>query len=352
MKDYYEILGVDRNASEEDIKKAYKKLVVKWHPDRWVNGTEEEKKTAEEKIKEINEANSVLSDPEKRRNYDAFGSAEGNMGMGGSPFGEDFDPFDIFGRGRRRVERGADIMATVTLTMAESYTGAPKKEIKVKRPKPCVHCNGTGSADGKEHKCKYCNGTGQYTVTQTRGNMMFQQTTTCPHCHGTGKDSTYAGTCSHCHGTGFEEIEETVTIDIPAGVFDGAKTAIKGMGGTPKSSNGVPGDLIVMFRVMGEHSFERDGNDLVYNLELTLLEAWDGCTKSVTLPNGEKVNVTVPKNSKDGNVVRLYGRGFKDLTGMTYNDKGDFVAVIKYKVPDKITKEQHKLLEKFYEIGK
>lgn len=352
MANYYDILGVNKNASDDDIKKAYKKLVVKWHPDRWVNGTEEEKKTAEDKIKEINEAYSVLSDPEKKKNYDLFGTAEGIPGGGGggfSPFEDDFDPFDML-RKKSRVEKGEDVQATVYVTIEEAYKGVKNKEIEIAVPKPCSHCNGTGSADGKKHECPYCHGTGLYVMTQNHGNVIFQQSTTCPYCHGTGKDANVQP-CKHCHGSGSEMTKKTISISVPAGVFDGAQMKLNGLGASPKSGSGVNGDVILLFRVSGDTRFSRVGDDLVYTLELTLLEAWDGCDKKITLLGGESLTVNVPKGSRDGNELRYRGRGFQNLSS-PWGGVGDFVVLIKYKVPEKITKEQRKLLEQFYEIGK
>lgn len=346
-KDYYEILGVDRNASEDDIKKAYRKLAVKWHPDRWAGGTDEEKKTAEEKIKDINEAYETLSDKDKRKNYDMFGSGDAD-GMNFSEFDPEFNPFDWFSGTRgKRTEKGRDVSADITLTMKESYTGV-KKAVQVSKLKPCSHCNGTGSEDGQSHTCPHCNGTGQYVKTERRGNMVLQQSVTCPYCHGTGRQITKP--CKHCNGTGLESVMETVNIDVPAGIFDGAQMRIPGMGCEPSTGNGISGDLYVKFHVLDEPYYRRDGLNLIYTLDLTLLEAWDGCQKEVYVVDGKKVKIRVPKGSKDGDVVKITGAGFVDPNGRGF--KGDFIILIKYKVPEKITREQHKLLEQFYELEK
>lgn len=344
-KDYYEVLGVDKNATEDDIKKAYRKLAAKWHPDRWANGTEEEKKKAEENFKEINEANSILSDAEKRRNYDMFGSAEpGQGGFGGGFDGFDpFEGFNPFGR-RQRVERGEDAEAYVVLTMAESYTGA-KKEVAIEKKVKCTHCNGTGSEDGQEHKCPHCNGTGKYVQSSRNGNSFFQSITDCPYCHGTGKLASKP--CTKCHGSGYEAKIERNVYDIPAGAFDGADMIVPGQGSMPKSGNGVPGDLHIIIRVQTDNNFRREDDELIYDLYLTLLEAWDGCEKTVYRPDGKAVKVTVKKGSKEGDTVVKYGEGFPNVrTGR----KGDFIINIKYKVPEKITKEQRKLIEEFYKL--
>lgn len=338
MKNYYEILGVDKNASDSDIKKAYRKLAAQWHPDRWVNATEEEKKTAEEKIKEINEANSVLSDPEKRKNYDMFGNAEPGFDEGFDPF-EGFNPF---GR-RQRVEKGEDIVAYVDLTMLESFTGVRNKEVKVNKKEPCKHCNGTGNEDGKEHKCPHCNGTGRIVKTQGGTNTFFQTITTCPYCRGTGKEVTKP--CKECKGSGFSDSYETKKFDIPAGVFDGADMVIQGHGSLPKNRNGMPGDLHLMIHVSNDRNFIREENDLVYILELNLYEAWCGCEKTVYRIDGQQYRIKINERTEDGYEIIKYGAGFEDVR---MRERGNFIIRVKYKTPTKITKEQKKLLEEFY----
>ena len=344
MKDYYEILGVEKNASEEDIKKAYRKLAAKWHPDRWVNASDDEKKTAEEKIKEINEAYSVLSDSQKKQEYDMFGNVGDNNSEG---FGG-FDPFDVFSRfsgHQRRVERGEDIMAYVDITLKESYTGVKGKEVRVVNKVKCSHCNGTGSEDGKEHKCHYCNGTGHYVQSSRNGNSFFQTITDCPYCHGTGIE--HSTPCSKCSGTGFVHEYETRYYDIISGIFDGADLIVHGKGSMPASGNGVPGDLHIIVRVKPEENFERENNDLVYTLHLNLLEAWCGCSKTVYRIDGKQHKLTINEGTKEGDTIVKYGEGFEDPRS---GRRGNFVIKIKYDVPDKITKEQKKLLEEFYKI--
>ena len=347
MKNYYEILGVNKNATDEEIKKAYRKLAAQWHPDRWVNATDEEKKTAEEKIKEINEANSVLSDPEKRRNYDMFGTdTPGQGGFNPNDF-DGFDPFERFNPfKRKRVERGEDIIAHVTLTQVEAYTGVKHKDVQIGKKHKCTHCNGTGSADGKEHKCPHCNGSGRIVRTQGGKNTFFQTITECPYCHGTGKERT--SPCKYCNGTGYEVTFETEYFDIPAGVFEGADLVIQGKGEMPMSNNGVPGDLHIIVSVDNDTNFEREGNDLVYNLEINLLEAWDGCEKTVYRIDGKQIRVKINAGAREGDEIIKYGEGFDDVRG--FGGKGNFVIRIRYKLPINLTKEQRKLLEEFYKI--
>lgn len=356
-KNYYEILGLKKNASADDIKKAYKTLAVKWHPDRWANGTEEEKKIAEEKFKEINEANSVLSDPEKRQKYDFEGSGRGSIfdeirkqaGFG-NPFGSPF------GMWEEPIEKGPNVRASVNISFAEAYTGVNQKEVHFKRPVPCSHCHGHGTEDGLEHKCPHCDGSGWVVTRSGGGNMFFEQRVPCQFCHGTGKDNSVKE-CRHCGGTGSEMSDETVRIDVPAGIMTGMNTSVPGMGGVPLSKGGVPGDLVIVFNVVGGAPFYREGSDLYCPIDLTLLEAWDGCEKTVYLPDGVPVRIKIPKGSKEGTEIRVSGRGFSrrfeqdSFFGQPKTGNGDFVLKVKYKVPSKITKEQHKLLEKFYELG-
>lgn len=352
-KNYYEILGLKKNASAEDIKKAYKTLAIKWHPDRWANGTEEEKKIAEEKFKEINEANSVLSDPKKREEYDFSDSDGGSIFEAMRRAGGFRNPFEMW---EEPVEKGPSVRTSVNISFAESYTGVKGKEVRFKRPVPCSHCHGHGTDDGLEHKCPHCGGTGWSVKRSGSMNMLFEERVPCQFCHGTGKDGS-AKVCSHCGGTGSEMSDERISIDVPAGIMSGMNTSVSGMGGVPLSKDGIPGDLVIVFNVVGGAPFYREGSDLYCPIDLTLLEAWDGCEKTVYLPDGVPVRVKIPKGSREGTEIRVTGRGFPrrfeadSIFGRPMAGNGDFVLKVRYKVPSNITKEQHKLLEKFYEIG-
>jgi len=342
-KNYYEILGVDKNASQEDIKKAFRKKSMEYHPDRHINDSEEEKKKADEKFKEINEANSVLSDPEKRSNYDNFGTAE----RGFNPF-EGFEGFDFSnfsGFRRQRTNKGKDVVTEVILTEEEAFLGA-KKEIKIKRAKPCSHCNGTGSSDGKNTECPHCHGTGRLRTTSRRGNMTMIQETFCQHCGGTG--TIINSPCTHCHGSGIEYDTEKVPFEFPAGVFEGATMVVGGMGDTPKNG-GVNGDLYINIHITESGNFERVGNNVVTTLKLTLEEAWCGCEKTVYNIDRTPIKFKIPELTKCGEQFKSLRKGYANpQTGQ----RGDFIAVIDYEVPKKISKEQKELLKKFYEFGK
>ena len=352
QKDYYSILGIDKNASAEDIKKAYKKMCLKYHPDRWANATEEEKKKAEDKFKEINEANEVLSDPKKRQSYDLFGNADINA--------DDMEGFDPFERLRRTAQsswnpfgdapiKGEDLHAEVTISMKEAFSGI-YKEVKVEKPHPCSHCNGTGSADGKTHECPYCHGTGAYRQVKHFRNTTFESTVTCPYCHGTGKS--ISNPCHNCHGSGVEYTTETTLVDIPSGIFDGANLVVPEAGCPSDQYGGINGDLIVSVHVIDEDGYSRESANLVYSLKLNLIDAWCGCRKTVACLDGTNVAVQVPPLTESGKRFSVKGKGF--IVNTPFGQKrGDFVIRVEYDIPSSpITSEQKKKLEEFYNLEK
>ena len=352
QKDYYSILGIDKNASAEDIKKAYKKLCLKYHPDRWANASDAEKKEAEDKFKEINEANSVLSDPKKKQSYDLFGDAE----MGPSVDNDEFDPFERLRRssgwnpfGAPQKKKGSDVQAEVTITLKEAFTGVGKN-VTVNKPQPCHHCNGTGSADGKEHKCPYCNGTGMYRRIQKFGNATFESSSPCPYCGGKGKD--IKEPCKHCGGTGVEYTEEQSYVDIPAGIFDGATLVVRGAGCPSEEYGGPNGDLLVNVHVISEDGYSREDANIVYTLKVNLIDAWVGCKKTVLALDGTSVGVQIPPLTKSGKNFVVRGRGFIVNSPFGQN-RGDFIIRVEYEVPNEpLTTEQKKALEGFYNLLK
>ena len=352
-QNYYEILGVERNASQDDIKKAYRKLAMKWHPDRWVNATEEEKKTAEDNFKNISKAYDVLSDEQKRQRYDQFGDENATdddplsefmkraSRMGGFPgfgFGDD--------DGFQQVQVGPQSRATVTITAEEELKGTDFKYATFVRMVRCKSCHGTGAKDGKVKECPHCQGKGVFVKEWSNGWSRSVQRTVCPHCHGTGKIAEEK--CPDCGGYGLKAETVTERINVPMGVFDGATVSFRGLGGEPAEENGVNGDLIVTFHVEKNESFQREGVNVVYVLKLNLLEAWLGCDKTVYNIDGEKIKVSVGKGTKPGQEYEFKGKGYIDpRTG----HRGSFIARVEYEIPTKITREQKKLLEKFYEVG-
>ena len=344
MENYYEILGITEDEKRlpeaefaEVCNKKYKKLALRWHPDRWVNGTDEEKKTAEEKFKEISEAKDVLSDPQKRRTYDN-GGADPDMG------GFGFNPFGFFrNRHANMYSKGDDVMCIIKLTFDEAYRGIKHKEFSYNKLVHCHHCNGTGAKDGLEHTCPDCNGTGMITETKTRGNMIFQTSHPCGRCNGTGKLAT--NPCSHCNGTGLENVTVTEYIDIPDGVFTGAGMRMQGMGSEPKGE-GINGDLIIKIEVINDSYFERDDLNIVHKEKVPFTEALLGCEREIKCPDGSKFILKIPQLTKDGEHFIKANLGFKDVVNGT-NTKGDYIIEIKYTYPSKLTNKQKEMLKNF-----
>lgn len=356
-KDYYDVLGVPRNASDEDIKKAFKKLALKWHPDRFATATDAEKKEAEEKFKEINEANTVLSDPKKRQMYDQFGTADGNVNMGGDDgldeflkhFGEQFGG-GMGGFNTRRTSKGSDVRVTITITLDEAYMGG-NRDISYDIDSPCEKCNGTGSKDGKKHECSYCNGTGFYKNIKRQGMSTMIQQGPCPYCHGTGKGKS-SESCPDCHGTGLKRQRVQENIEIPRGIFDGSAYAVPGFGSYSTDKGGIRGDLIVQVRVAQHPIFRREGNDLIMDMKINLLEAWEGCKKEITNLNGVKYKMNIAPLTESGHVETFRSEGFLNPFNQ-FGEVGDLKVIIKYEAPKKkLTDKQKELLKEFYEIEK
>lgn len=358
MKELYSKLGFTEEESrlqgeefQKLCKKKFRELSKQWHPDRWSNKSEEERKKAEEKFKEINEANEVLSDPEKRRMYDMTGSTNGQFQGGGggyNPFEgyeSDDDLFEFFGRRRNRTPRGSDVQVNITITLQEAFTGT-KKTIDVPLEKTCSHCNGTGSADGKRTECPHCHGTGFISKIQRQGNFTQEFRQYCPYCGGAGE--IINNPCSHCHGTGKEKTSVKKTIEIPAGVFTGAAINLEGQGNAPKGGVGRNGDLYINFTVLSNPNYERVNNDIIYKLELTLLEAWGGTTKTIYNIDGKWHKITIPALTKNGAEFTVSQDGFYNLTNGF--GRGFFKIRIIYKMPKALTNEQTKLLEEFYNL--
>lgn len=344
-KDYYKILGVERNASADEIKKAYKKVAIKWHPDRNPGSKE-----AEEKFKQAAEAYDVLRDPDKRARYDQFG-AEGVNGAGGfggfSAGGMDindiFQQFgDIFGNGfggfggfggrsssQPRRFKGADMRMKVRLTLEEISTGVVKK-FKVKKDVTCPKCNGNGCEKGHSPEtCPTCNGQGS--VVRTRQTFMgiMQSQETCPKCHGEGVIITHK--CKHCNGEGVTAGEEIVEIKIPAGVAEGMMLNVPQKGNAARHG-GVPGDIQVIIEEIPHADFIRDETDLIYNLLLTVPQATLGDT--IEIPTlTKKARIKIEPGTQPGTALRLRGKGLPAVPGYGYG-QGDIVVNISVYIPE------------------
>ncbi len=360
-RDYYEVLGVDKSASAEEIKKAYRKCAIKYHPDK--NPGDKE---AEEKFKEAAEAYEVLSDPQKRQRYDQFGFAgmggDGGFSGGGmsmedifSRFGDlfegaGFDLGDFFGGGgggRRgggqRVRRGTDLRVRVRLTLEEVATGVDKK-LKIRKLVPCQHCSGTGSADGKGGEtCPTCKGSGRVVRTQRGIFGMMQVQQECPTCHGEGK--VVKNKCSYCQGEGVVRDEQIVDVHIPAGVADGMVLPMQGKGNAAPHG-GVNGDLLVVIEEEEHKDFVRDGGDLIYNLLLDVPTAILGGQVQIPTLTGD-AKITITPGTQPGKVLRMRGKGLPmiDQYGRQYGT-GDLLINVGVYIPEHLSKEDKELVEK------
>jgi molecular chaperone DnaJ len=347
-KSHYDALGVSKTASQDEIKKAYRKLVREHHPDR--NPGDKE---AEERFKEIQGAYDVLSDAEKRKQYDSFGSADGRAGFpgggGGGNFNFDFgdisDLFggfgDIFGRGqtRQRAGRGADLQVEVGLSFEDSLRGV-ETEIPVDAETACRECGGSGARAGSSPQvCPECKGRG--VIVESQG--MFGLSHACPRCHGNG--TIVEKPCPKCRGTGRERRTKRYKVKIPAGVKDGTQIRLKGKG-EPGYGGGPPGDLIVLTRVADSPLYERRGSDLVVEVPVTFADAALGSSVEVPTPEGP-VSLKVPAGSESGKLLRIKGRGAPKLNG---GGRGDVLARLKISVPKKPNKKERELLEQLQKV--
>ena len=343
-RDYYEILGVAKNASEAELKKAYRRLAMQYHPDR-----NPDNKQAEEKFKEAKEAYDVLNDPQKRAAYDQFGHAGVNQGAaGGHGFSADAAGFsdifgdvfgDIFGTGRRgssRVYRGADLQYNLEITLEEAVSGT---DVKIRVPKfgTCGECDGSGARPGsKPSICTTCNGVGQ--VRMQQGFFSVQQT--CPRCHGNGKIIT--DPCTVCGGNGRVKQHKTLSVKVPAGVDTGDRIRLSGEGEAGQN-NGPSGDLYVQIQVKPHTIFTRDENHLLCDIPVSFVTAALGGELEVPTLDG-RVKLKIPNETQSGKVFRIRGKGVKPVRG---GPRGDILCKVQVETPVNLSAKQKELLREF-----
>lgn len=352
-KNYYEILGISEEEKklptdefQKVLKNKWRKLSLQYHPDRQQDKSEEEKKEAEEKFKEIAEANEVLGDENKRRQYDRYGSVGRHAGQGMSvediiqqmrkDFGVFFDTEEHV-----QIQKGRTLKVGVNVTFEEIYNNA-EIEIKYKRNVHCTTCGGTGSKDGKVEKCSYCRGTGRIIQQFNNGYGITINETTCPYCKGRGE--TFKEPCERCNGSGLETVEETKTIKIPKGCHNRSYIIIEGDGDAAPNNGGINGDLIVIFNVVENLVYTVDPNNpynIIRNLEVPVLDCITGCEKEIMGINGKKYKIKILPNTLHNHNLRLKGNGLENV----YGERGDMYVCIKMKMPQQpLTDKENKLI--------
>jgi molecular chaperone DnaJ len=360
-RDYYEVLGVNKTATDDELKKAYRKLAKQYHPDMNPGNAE-----AEAKFKEVNEAYEVLSDKDKRAKYDQFGHAGVDPNFGGGGFNGGFDMGDIdlgdlfgsffgggggfgggFGGSQRQAnpnapKRGASLRASMTISFQEAMTGC-EKEINLNRTESCDTCHGTGCAAGTTAEiCPDCHGSGQVRIQRGGGGFAFSTTAPCSKCQGTGK--IIHQPCPDCHGAGQVRKQRKVTVKIPAGIDDGQTISLRGQGNG--GQNGGPsGDLLITIAVTPDSRFERDGYDLYLEQPVTFTQAALGAELQIDTIDG-KVKYTMPAGTQTGTTFRLRGKGVPSVNG---RGRGDQYVTIRVTVPTNLTGEQRDALKAFAE---
>ena len=350
-QDYYETLGISKGASQDEIKKAYRSMAKKYHPD--MNPGNQE---AEQKFKEVNEAYAVLSDEEKKAKYDQFGHAAFEQGGGGAGYGGgfgDFGGFDmndifssIFGGGARGASRanapqdGDDIVVRVSISFEEAAFGC-KEEISFPKIQKCDDCSGTGAQKGSSpEKCSRCGGRGTITVQQRTIFGMTQSTRACPDCGGTGK--IIKEPCKNCKGKGLVRITKKLSVSIPAGIDDGQRVVLRGQGHEGKNG-GYPGDLIIQVTVRPHSVFERDGYDLYCDVPITFYEAALGATIKIPTLEGD-ADIEIPEGTQTGTVFTVKGKGIQMVNS---KNKGNLYVKVVVETPKGLNSEQKKIMEQF-----
>lgn len=365
-RDYYEVLGVNKNATDDELKKAYRKLAKKYHPDANPNN----KKEAEAKFKEVNEAYENLSDPQKRKMYDQFGH-DGPQGFGGQgPFGQGgyysysssgFDGFSDFGdlgdifssffgggfgsrnSSRRGPRKGEDLNLKLDITFEEAFLGI-KKDITISRQETCNTCNGTGAKPGTSvTKCNVCNGTGQVKQVQSTILGQVQTTRTCSNCHGTGE--VIKEPCETCRGRGTVRKQPKITVNIPAGINDNQTVVLRGEG-EPGEKGAQKGDLYITVRVKKNSIYTRDGNNVLCDIPITITQATLGANIEIPMVDGSKEKFVIPEGTQTGTKFTIRNKGFKILNS---SSQGNFIFKVIVQTPKRLSKEQRNL---FNELAK
>lgn len=358
-RDYYEVLGVSKTATDEELKKAYRRLAKKYHPDANPDNKEE----AEKNFKEVNEAYEVLSDAQKRRMYDQFGH-EGPAGFGGgNPGGgyysystsgfSGFDDFDlgdifstIFGGGSRAGSRrnnngpikGADLRYNMEITFEEAFLGV-EREITITRDEPCTTCSGSGAKPGTSSEtCKVCGGSGQVRQVQNTILGQMQTTKTCSNCHGTGK--VIKEVCDNCKGKGTVRKQAKIKVKIPAGIDNEQSIVLRGEG-EPGIRGGAKGDLYIVVRIRKHSIFTRKGTTVYCNVPITFTQATLGAELEIPMVNGTKEKFRIPEGTQSGTTFTIKGKGFKNINT---SNNGDYVFTVNVQIPRRLSKEQRDLL--------
>ena len=365
-RDYYEVLGVNKNATDDELKKAYRKMAKKYHPDANPNNKEE----AEAKFKEVNEAYENLSDPQKRKMYDQFGfnGPQGGFGGAGGPFGgqggyysyssSGFDGFgdfgdlgdifsSIFGGGfngrnssakRNGPRKGADLNVRMEITFEQAFSGV-EKEIAITRDEECNVCHGNGAKPGTSKvKCQTCHGTGQVTAVQNTILGQMQTTRTCTACHGTGE--IISEPCENCHGKGKVRKQPKIKVKIPAGIDNNQTVVLRGEG-EPGEKGGPKGDLYITVKIKRHSIYERKGNNVLCEVPITITQATLGAELEIPMVDGTKEKYKIPDGTQTGTKFTIRNKGFKSINSSSV---GDFVFTVTVKTPKRLTKEQRELL--------
>lgn len=358
-RDYYEVLGLDRNASDDDIKKSYRKLAKKYHPDLNPNDNE-----AEQKFKEVNEAYSILSDSTKKSRYDQFGHAgvDPNFGAGGAGgaggfdgdfgFGDIFgDIFNMFGGGRNSAQRanapvrGSDIRVKVNISFEEAVFGC-KKTVNIRRMETCSDCSGSGAQKGTyPEKCAVCNGTGMVNTQQRTPFGAFSSSRPCDTCNGTGK--VIKQPCNSCRGKGIASVGSTVEVKIPAGINTGQAVSMGGRGNHGLRGGGA-GDLLVSVTVGAHPIFLRDSNDIYLEFPLTYTQAALGCDIDIPTVDKTSIKQRIAEGTQNGHVIKIKGKGVPYVNG---RGRGDMYVKIIVEVPSSLNKKQKDLLKEFEKLS-